>query len=413
MKAIYLFNEASRAAAYGIGTYIKQMVAAFSGKEDTLLTVVELYHDKKEFTIEFNDNTRYIYIPSYQPNYRLKQEEKLDRYYQSVLFLLSPSIDTKADNIFHFNFNQSERIISLLKEKYPLSKTVITIHYLSWCFQLKGNTSYFKQIVSKKESQLASENEKSVWNDFQSCKQLFQTVDQIICLSKYTYKLLHQIYKVDKSKLNVIYNGLQDEALLLEKNECMLKKQNLFFPENAKIVLFVGRLDEIKGVEYIIQAFKGILSEVSNAYLIIAGDGNYNRYLKEADAAWQRIIFTGKLEKVRLYELYQIADIGIMLSFHEQCSYVAMEMLMHGIPLVITDSTGLSEVVEPEKNGYKINLKEKEDQIELPVEECTQYIIKTLQTDKAIWQKKCRQNFKTRYHLDVMHRQVLQLYTTL
>lgn len=413
MKSIYLFNEASRAAAYGIGTYIKQMVAAFSEKEDAILTVVELHHNKKEFLVEFKDNTRYIYIPSSQANYRLTQEQKLCRYYQNVLFLLSSYIDTKTNNIFHFNFNQSRHMISLLKEKYPLCKTIITIHYLNWCFMLKGNTSYFKTIVSKEEPQLINKDEKSIWNEFQSDKQLFHTVDQIICLSKYTYKLLHHTYKINKKKLNVIYNGLQDEAILLNENEQKQKKQFFFFPEHAKIVLFVGRLDDIKGVDYIIKSFKAVLLDVPNAYLIIAGDGNYNRYLKEADTAWQRIIFTGKLEKNRLYELYQIADVGIMLSFHEQCSYVAMEMLMHGTPLVITDSTGLSEVVEPKKNGYKINLIEKDDQVELPLEKCTKYISKILKSDKANWQKNCRQIYMDRYHLDVMHRQVLKLYTAL
>lgn len=250
MKAIYLFNETSRAAVYGIGTYIKQMVAAFSVKEDTSLTLVELYHDKKEFTIELEGNIRRIYIPSCRANYRLSQKQRFNRYYQNVLFLLSPYIDTKADTLFHFNFNQSERMISLLKEKYPLCKTIITLHYLNWCFRLKGNTSYFKEIVSKDEAQLANENEKSVWDDFQSEKQLFQTVDKIVCLSKYTYNLLHQTYQVEKNKLIVIYNGLQDEALLLDEHERMLKKQTFFFPEQAKIALFVGRLDEIKGVEY-------------------------------------------------------------------------------------------------------------------------------------------------------------------
>lgn len=43
MKEIYLFNETSRAAVYGIGTYITQMTACLSAQDDTSLTVVCRY----------------------------------------------------------------------------------------------------------------------------------------------------------------------------------------------------------------------------------------------------------------------------------------------------------------------------------------------------------------------------------
>ena len=64
---------------------------------------------------------------------------------------------------------------------------------------------------------------------------------------------------------------------------------------------------------------------------------------------WGKVIFTGKLRKDQLYRFYQIADIGVLPSCQEQCSYVGIEMLMHGIPLVGTDAMGISEMIE---EGY-------------------------------------------------------------
>ena len=64
------------------------------------------------------------------------------------------------------------------------------------------------------------------------------------------------------------------------------------------------------------------------------GDGFYSYYLNSCNPTWNKITFTGKLNKEDLYKLYQIADIGVLPSFHEQCSYVAIEMMMYGIPLV-------------------------------------------------------------------------------
>lgn len=73
---------------------------------------------------------------------------------------------------------------------------------------------------------------------------------------------------------------------------------------------------------------------------------------------WSKIIFSGRLPKELIYKFYQIADVGILPSFAEQCSYVAIEMMMHGLPIVGTDSTGLSEMIIDGENGYKVNLNE-------------------------------------------------------
>ena len=84
------------------------------------------------------------------------------------------------------------------------------------------------------------------------------------------------------------------------------------------LILFVGRLDEIKGVDILLEAFCK-LENTNKYHLLIAGNGDYNKYLKLTNMR-TNISFLGFLEKDKLYKLYQICDIGIMLSFHEQCS---------------------------------------------------------------------------------------------
>ena len=60
------------------------------------------------------------------------------------------------------------------------------------------------------------------------------------------------------------------------------------------------------------------------------------------------MINAGKVDKELFSVFYQISDVGVMASFHEQCSYVAIEMMAYGIPLVGTDTTGLKEMLEDE-----------------------------------------------------------------
>lgn len=194
MKSVYLFNEVSRAAIYGIGTYINQMAATLATQNDISLTVVTLNHTDKEFTEKIGDRVRYINIPNHKINYHLDNKKNLKRFYQGVAFLLSPYIEADQENIFHFNYNHCEPLICLLKEKYPTCKAVLTIHYLGWCFNLKSNTSYFRKIIAATENDLKDENEKYVFKNYTEEKSLFKLVDKIICLTNYTYGLLQQDY---------------------------------------------------------------------------------------------------------------------------------------------------------------------------------------------------------------------------
>lgn len=296
-KEIYLFNEVSRAAAYGIGTYIMQMIACLSAQEDISLTVVSIHADKKEFTVEIKNEIRYIYIPTCQGGYHLEAEQKLDRFYQCVLYLLTPYIRSDKESIFHFNYHQSVKLARLLKENYPTCKIVCSIHYLSWCFSLNGNTSYFRTIIHKEESELKEEKEKGIYKEFLQEQRFFLLADKIVCLAHYTYTLLQEEYEIPQDKLELIYNGLKDDAVLLSPEEVKTRKREFYFGDNTKIILFVGRLDPIKGVEYLIETFKQVLQEIPDSHLVIVGDGEYNQYLSRIDKIGGRITFTGKLGK--------------------------------------------------------------------------------------------------------------------
>lgn len=87
----------------------------------------------------------------------------------------------------------------------------------------------------------------------------------------------------------------------------------------------------------------------------------------ECDDIYMNVIWTGLINKEKLYELYTIADMGIMPSFHEQCSYVAIEMMMHGLPIIGSTSTGLYEMIENNITGLHIPVMEYADKQKLIV----------------------------------------------
>jgi glycosyltransferase involved in cell wall biosynthesis len=70
-----------------------------------------------------------------------------------------------------------------------------------------------------------------------------------------------------------------------------------------------------------------------------------------------KVDFTGHLSKRELYDLYRIADMGVVCSIHEEFGYVAVEMMMHKLPVIVTDTGGLSEIVEDRITGLKVPVK--------------------------------------------------------
>ena len=56
MTNIFIFNNASRAAEYGIGTYIRQLTSCLQSLPDTKVSLVEMYTDTKELSISEDEN---------------------------------------------------------------------------------------------------------------------------------------------------------------------------------------------------------------------------------------------------------------------------------------------------------------------------------------------------------------------
>jgi len=413
MKYIYLFNEKSKAAVYGIGTYIKQLINLTFDKNFSF-NIVNINSEKKEFTVEEEGGVKYYYIP------QILKGNEIQRYYRNIFFILHPHIEMNKINdkyefVFHFNFYQEMYLFDVLKNYYPKSKIIFTIHYFNWCFLIKGNLSYFNQIIKKKPENITNEKERDIAQDYNAILKIFNKTDKLICLSEYTKRVLVNSYQIPKEKIVKIYNGLKDEAVFLSlKNKNNLKAK-YHIDKDEKIILFVGRLDDVKGADIVINSLKKIILfyHYFKCRLIIIGDGNYSKYLTECQDIWGKVTFTGHVNKETLYEFYQIADVGVLPSTHEQCSYVAIEMLSHGIPLIASTTTGLNEMISPELRYLKLKTKEEDSDVSISADECANKIILVLnktKEERQIMANLSRKQFLKKYNLYDMQKKVISLY---
>ena len=339
MTHVFIFNNASRAANYGIGTYVRQISDGLAILPDYTVSFVEMHADTKEFSITADDSGKLHYqIPA------MMSGIENESYCRSIYYFLARNIetainakndqenDTEHKIIFQFNYFQHLSLAALLKGQFPESRIIFTIHYLSWCFELKGNLSKMRKITAKGYTP-ADDTEKGIVASIQNEKAFMHLADEVLVMSRETMSIVLKDYEVSKDKLHLIYNGFNNE---LAPNEATLSKN----------ILFVGRLDEIKGLKYLIDAFISIAPKHADANLVIAGDGDFQPYLAQCRSLPNRITFLGKLQSDEVEQWYKTAYIGVMPSFHEQCSYTAIEMMRHGIPVIGTDSTGLGEMLD-------------------------------------------------------------------
>ncbi|EGN57809.1 hypothetical protein PRBRB14_18050 [Hallella multisaccharivorax DSM 17128] len=331
MTKYFLINNRSIAAAYGIGTYVEQMIEIF--RDNTLsyeLSFIDINTDINEFSVDKDQYGLLHYVfPSHKGSYHLSA------YYRYILYILSLYIKDDEEVIFHFNYCQYIELISLIKANYKNCRVYYTIHYLRWCFILNGNLTHFRRIINKVAE---NETEQIVRSEYEDCKHLLALSDKVIVLSKFTYNLILTDYKISNGKIHLVYNGIKESPSIVPYNgytEC-----------TTKDILFVGRLDEVKGVEYLIKAFKILLTHGVKAKLTLVGDGDFSRYLALCDGVWDKVTFTGKIAKKDVEKFYNCATIGVLPSFNEQCSYSAIEMMAHGLPFIATDSTGLEEMMD-------------------------------------------------------------------
>ncbi len=385
---LYIFHTSSESVAYGVGTYIRELIIALRHSNIKVCVINLKAHIPQILIEETDDGIKRWYFP--EP---IQEQLSIDHlnglYYRNIIYLLQLYIKDKSNLIFHLNANQSSNFAGELKKKFDC-KIVLTIHYLDWCFRLSGNLIHFRQLLETQQTVLGDMDKNKLKEAFQKEKETFNVADHILCLSEKTRQILQKDYKIMPEKITVIYNGLTDNNLIVEKAVLRQKYHIPYIP----IILFAGRLGSMKGLIYALRAFKIVLNTHPHCRFIIAGNGAFDLHLTESEDVWMNVTWTGLISKEKLYELYTIADIGIIPSLHEQCSYVAIEMMMHGLPIIGT-STGMFEMVENNVTGIHIPVVEYIDRTEIDISLLAENILYLLQ--HPIEAKQMGQNGRRRY----------------
>jgi glycogen(starch) synthase len=185
-------------------------------------------------------------------------------------------------------------------------------------------------------------------------KMLSEQSDRLIVNSKYMKDEISSIFDISKDKISIVRNGADLNKFDIVNADAEFR--NNYAAPNEKIVFFVGRLVNEKGVHILIDAIPQILGKNNNVKFVIAGRGPCLNNLIDQSRnlnVYNKVYFTGFVCEEVLLKLYKCSNIAVFPSTYEPFGIVALEGMVAGIPVVVSDTGGLREIVNHRENGMR------------------------------------------------------------
>lgn len=163
---------------------------------------------------------------------------------------------------------------------------------------------------------------------------------------------------ISRSKFFVLPNAITVPHLAEEQKKDLKKKFSI--PEEALVVLTIGRFSEEKGHAYLLQASKRIVETFPRVHILLVGHGALRHDL-EGRIMEKKYPVQLIEEPERAKEFYSIADIFVLPSTREGQSMVIYEAMQAGVPVVATNLPTIREGITDGVNGLLVSPRKPED----------------------------------------------------
>ncbi|MGI6078625.1 MAG: glycosyltransferase family 4 protein [Fastidiosipilaceae bacterium] len=231
-------------------------------------------------------------------------------------------------------------------------------------FDRHGITTFAIAKLRNKKIILWSEE----WDWKEKCllRQLFDPVYKLIV--KNTDAILvpgskHRDYYISLGACSEKVFLMPNVSNISQKEEDIQNKQTLATQlkiKDQKVILYVGRLVERKGVDYLIRGFAKFKEDYNNTVLIIVGDGECSTRLKTLArdlGITDSVHFQGYVDDEYLAAYYLLSNVCVVPSITQGMGdpwvFIINEAMYFGKPVIASDAVGAAfDMVENGKNGY-------------------------------------------------------------
>lgn len=176
---------------------------------------------------------------------------------------------------------------------------------------------------------------------------IVRKANKVVLNSKYMREEFLRVYPILEPKTEIIPNAIDIDLIRKIKSRRFFSNPYMFF---------VGRLVYKKGVDVLLKAFKK--AAIDNMSMLVEGDGEEYEKLKKLRhelSLEDKVVFTrGKLTHEDKYSYMKEAILGVMPSRIEPFGIVALEFFAAKVPLIASDTGGLSTLIRNKHNGILV-----------------------------------------------------------
>jgi glycosyltransferase involved in cell wall biosynthesis len=215
----------------------------------------------------------------------------------------------------------------LLMQRVPIP-VIVTCHHTYWQQATYIRTQFWKRIFLPLE------------------KRTYRLASRIVCVSADTKRILVDHYHIPEDRITVIHNGVDTDKFY------RLSKQ-----PKQKVVLYVGRIDKRKGIEFLIRSMPLVRLQIPDVRLLVGGVGSHLHKMRALVSHLQlehQVTFLGYIPDDQLNALYNQAQCVVVPSIFEGFGITVIESLAAGTRVIGTNVDGIREILSNEDYGVLV-----------------------------------------------------------
>lgn len=265
--------------------------------------------------------------------------------------------------------NLRPELLRILRKPYDLILCSEFNLLTGMLYLLRGRSARpLPRLVSICDDNLVMAEETLRDSSYWSKRWLLDRIDGVILCSEQAKDLYRDMCRGELSKWHYL-PIVQDEQYLqrqvaLAQAETAALRSRYAIPDGRAVILYVGRLDKVKNLPRLLEAFKLVIDEGLDLQLLMVGDGPMDAELRKQATTLsleERVTFAGKQQGSDLYAHYGLGDALILPSTYEPFGATVAEALALGMPVAVSEVAGSCPLVRSDEEGYRLNPLDKED----------------------------------------------------
>jgi D-inositol-3-phosphate glycosyltransferase len=319
----------------GMNVYIRELAAELAKRGHAIDIYTKAHQPEHGPPINLGQNVRIIHLET-----GVDEEMPKLAIYDYIQRLASGAEDFRKYNQLQYDLIHSHYWLSGL-----IGKQLQTLWHVPHATMFHTLGAVKNSIgIGEYEPELRVESEREV---ISSC-------DRIIASTTKETEYLMKHYGASPDKISVIPCGVNLDLFQPIDKETARKELGL---DHQKIILFVGRMDPLKGLENLFMALTYIDGEKPPLLMIVGGDAHCQDQMQTLQHMAKdlniedRITFVGSVAQSRLPLFYSASDVCAIPSYYESFGMVALESLACGTPIVANNVGGMSNIIVRSEMG--------------------------------------------------------------